>query len=270
MMRLMELENAMDRTTYQYDRLNKASNDIENGNAEIRAEIEAHKLRTSKSDEKLAKVVTKKKKSVKKILSLEKHIRRLLEEIEQDRKKSLQLQQQMLDLKAAQEHLEVVWRQEVKAKELALNELQEELRLKEEAEVKIKRRQQAFHQKMETDHLKHKGEIQRLEQEIAHLEMSSEASGDTYHLPEYLFSWESKVLQTNADTFQNQLPGPGSSEWTGLSENEVTYDRVCMICMEKEVSVLFLTCAHQVLCAKCNNDCCDKMEGLTSKRFLEE
>lgn len=158
--------------------------------------------------------------------------------------------------------LQVVWRQEVKAKELALNELQEELRLKEEAEVKIKRRQQAFRQKMETDRLKHKGERQRLEQEIAHLEMSSEASGDTYHLPEYLFSWESEVLQTNADTFQNQLPGPGSSEWwTGLSENEVTYDRVCMICMEKEVSVLFLPCVHQVLCAKCNNDCCDKMEA---------
>lgn len=107
MMRFMELENALDRTTYQYDRLNKASNDIENGNAEIGVEIKAHKLRTSKSDEKLAKVVTKEKKSVKKIMSLEKHNRRLLEEIEQERKKSLQLQQQMLDLKAPQENLEV-------------------------------------------------------------------------------------------------------------------------------------------------------------------
>lgn len=50
-----------------------------------------------------------------------------------------------------------MWGQEVKAKELAVKELREERRLKEEAEVRIKRRQQAFHQEMEADRRKHKG-----------------------------------------------------------------------------------------------------------------
>lgn len=53
--------------------------------------------------------------------------------------------------------LQVMWGQEVKAKELAVKELREERRLKEEAEVRIKRRQQAFHQEMEADRRKHKG-----------------------------------------------------------------------------------------------------------------
>ncbi|XP_024022262.1 MND1-interacting protein 1 [Morus notabilis] len=252
MLRLMELENAMDQTTCQYDMLNKASYDMENVNAEIRAEIEAYKLRTSETDEKIAKVASKEKKSVKKAISLEKHNSRLLEEIEQERKKSLQLQQQMADLQAAQEQIEVIWRQEVKAKELALNQLQEEWKLKEETDVRIKRRHQALHQKMETERLKYKDEIRQLEQEIAQLQMSSGASNDLYHLPDYLFSWDSEVLEINARTFQNQFRG--SSEQTGFSENEVIYDRMCMICMEKEVSVLLLPCAHQVICASCSSD----------------
>lgn len=88
--------------------------------------------------------------------------------------------------------------------------------------------------------------------------MSLEASDNKTDLPDHLFSWESEVPLTNADNFQNQLPG--SSERTGISENEVSYDRVCMICMEKEVSVLFLPCAHHVLCAKCNNNCSNELE----------
>lgn len=146
----------------------------------------------------------------------------------------------------------MIWRQEVKAKELALNQLQEEWKLKEETDVRIKRRHQAFHQKMETDRLKYKDEIRQLEQEIAQLQMSSGASNDLYHLPDYLFSWDSEVLEINARTFQNQFRG--SSEQMGFSETEVIYDRMCMICMEKEVSVLLLPCAHQVLCASCSSD----------------
>lgn len=41
------------------------------------------------------------------MMSLEKHYRRLLEEIEQERKKCLELQKQVVDLKVAQEDKEV-------------------------------------------------------------------------------------------------------------------------------------------------------------------
>ncbi|EXB70677.1 hypothetical protein L484_023863 [Morus notabilis] len=266
MLRLMELENAMDQTTCQYDMLNKASYDMENVNAEIRAEIEAYKLRTSETDEKIAKVASKEKKSVKKAISLEKHNSRLLEEIEQERKKSLQLQQQMADLQAAQEQIEidldiiddkqedlspflifvprglVIWRQEVKAKELALNQLQEEWKLKEETDVRIKRRHQALHQKMETERLKYKDEIRQLEQEIAQLQMSSGASNDLYHLPDYLFSWDSEVLEINARTFQNQFRGSSLTneafveESPGFDVDQLPYTRL-----------LNMTCWNQII-----------------------
>lgn len=35
---------------------------------------------------------------------------------------------------------------------------------------------------------------------------------------------------------------------------EVSSDRHCVKCMKNEVSVVFLPCAHQVLCVQCNQD----------------
>ena len=104
--------------------------------------------------------------------------------------------------------LQVMWRQEILAKELATNQLQEERRLKEAAEVNMKKRQQEFGQKMEANFLQFKDDMHRFEQQRAHLEISSRST----NLPDHLFSWES------------ELPGP--SEPTDLSRKEVnTYDR---------------------------------------------
>ena len=143
--------------------------------------------------------------------------------------------------------LQVIWKQEILAKELATNQLQEERRLKEAAEVNMKRRRQEFGQKMEASFLQFKDDIYRFEQQRAHVEISSRSTDDRYNLPDHLFSWES------------ELPGP--SEPTDLSRKEVnTYDRMCIICMEKEVSVVLLPCAHLVLCANCNKDYYNKVE----------
>lgn len=140
-----------------------------------------------------------------------------------------------------------MWRQEVLAKELAINQLQEELRLKEEAELNLKRMQQEFRQKMEADFVQYKDDMQRLEQQIAHLEISSESTDDIHNLPEHLFPWES------------ELPSP--SETTDLSRKEAsTYDRMCIICKGKEATVVVLPCAHQVLCANCTKDYYNKVE----------
>lgn len=37
-------------------------------------------------------------------------------------------------------------------------------------------------------------------------------------------------------------------------EKQVSSDRECMICLKDEVSVVFLPCAHQVICANCNDN----------------
>ena len=63
---------------------------MKNENAEVSAEIEAYKLIASVSDEKHAKF-ERNEKSIKNMMSLEKHNRRLLKEIEEG-KWLLQLQ----------------------------------------------------------------------------------------------------------------------------------------------------------------------------------
>ncbi|PON87524.1 43kDa postsynaptic protein [Trema orientale] len=243
--RILEMENSIDKAASEAACLNKAGRKIETENAELRAEVEAFKLRALESDEMHAEVSRNEKKFLKKAVALEKQNRKLRAEIEQERKRSLNLQEQLADLKKAQDDIKVMWRQEVLAKELAINQLQEERKLKEEAEVSMKRRQQEFCQKMEADFLQSKDDIQRFEQRIAHLEISSESTDDTYNLPDHLFLWESEL--------------PGSSEPTDLSRKEA-YDRMCIICLEKEASVVFLPCAHQVICATCTKDYYDKVE----------
>ncbi|KAI7995452.1 MND1-interacting protein 1 [Camellia lanceoleosa] len=38
------------------------------------------------------------------------------------------------------------------------------------------------------------------------------------------------------------------------SDKDVGYNRECLICLKDEVSVVFLPCAHQGLCASCNDE----------------
>ena len=38
------------------------------------------------------------------------------------------------------------------------------------------------------------------------------------------------------------------------SEKEVNINRECIICMKDEVSIVFLPCAHQVMCASCGDE----------------
>ena len=107
MKRITEMENSMDHAASEATLLNKAARKIESENAELRAEVEALKLRASESDEMHAEVSRNEKKSLKKVVALEKQNRKLQAEIEQERKVSLNLQQQLADLKKAQEDMKV-------------------------------------------------------------------------------------------------------------------------------------------------------------------
>lgn len=107
MKKLMQLEDALRKTGCQADLVNAAVKRLEVENAEIRAEVEAFKLSASESDKICVEVVRREKKCLKKILALEKQNTKYREEIEEEKKKSLHLHQQLVDLKKAQEEIEV-------------------------------------------------------------------------------------------------------------------------------------------------------------------
>ena len=143
-----------------------------------------------------------------------------------------------------------MWRQEVKAKELAIAQVQKELRLKNEAKVNINRKRDALLRKIEINCQRNKDDKKRLEQEISCLQLSLDSS-NPHHLPDAFYTAGLEQARPERDPFEML---PSLNEALEYCEEEKISDRVCLFCRESEASVVFLPCAHQVLCANCTED----------------
>ncbi|CAK9173380.1 unnamed protein product [Ilex paraguariensis] len=252
MKRLSEMENALRKASGQVDRANAAVRKLETENAEIRAEMEASKLSASESVTTCLEVAKREKKCLKRLLAWEKQKAKLQEEIAAEKQNISELQQQLVQVEAAQKEAEAKWRQEQKAKELALAQMEEERRLKEATEANNKRKQEALRLKIEIDFQRHKDDLQRLEQELSRLKASAQST-DLHHQSNNLSLGNSEGANAQGESIAKMLHDLDKLE-EDSSEKEAGYDRACIICQKDEVSVVFLPCAHQVMCANCNDD----------------
>lgn len=140
------------------------------------------------------------------------------------------------------------WRQEQKAKELAMAQVEQERRVKEAAEANSKRRLETLRLKFEIDFHRQKDDQQRLEQELARLKASAQ-SNELQHDSNNRMLAE---ISTNKGETIAMLLEEFDNLDKSSSEKEASYNRVCILCMKDEVSVVFLPCAHEVLCVNCN------------------
>lgn len=140
------------------------------------------------------------------------------------------------------------------AKEEALSLVETEKRAKEVAEHSAKKREEALQKKSETLSQRYRDEVQKLESEIAKVRLSS-------GLQPSMLSWGNgyKMSPSNLDTCSaeklKQVNAGLLSEIADLrqSQKDINHERECVMCMSKEMSVVFLPCAHQVVCVKCND-----------------
>lgn len=135
----------------------------------------------------------------------------------------------------------------MKAKELAIAQVQKELRLKDEAKVNINRKRDALLRKMEINCQRNKDDKKRLEQEISRLQLFLDSS-NPHHLPNAFYTVGLEHARPERDPFEML---PSLNEALEYFEEEKISDRVCLFCRENEASIVFLPCAHQVLCANC-------------------
>lgn len=142
------------------------------------------------------------------------------------------------------------WRQEQKTKESVLTQLEEERRLKEASEANNKRKLEALRLKIEIDFQRHKDDLQRLEQEYTRLKDSAQLT-DLDSQSNDSWTVSSNGVNPQGETIARLLHQLDLEE---NPEKGVNSDRECMICMKDEVSVVFLPCAHQVICANCNEN----------------
>lgn len=101
------MENALRKASGEVDRANAAVRQLEVENAEIRAEMEASKLSASESVTTCLEVAKREKKCLKRLLAWEKQKMKMQEEIAAEKQKISDLQQQFLQIIAAQKEAEV-------------------------------------------------------------------------------------------------------------------------------------------------------------------
>lgn len=136
------------------------------------------------------------------------------------------------------------------AKEAAMTQVEDERLRKEAAEASSKRKLEALRLKIEIDFQRHKDDLQRLEQELLRLKASAQ-SIDSHQPSNNTPRGNSEGVKPQGETIAKMLRELDSYEES--TEEDVNHDRECMICMRGEVSIVFLPCAHQVLCASCSD-----------------
>ncbi|KAK7386317.1 hypothetical protein VNO78_26471 [Psophocarpus tetragonolobus] len=251
MKRLSEMENALRKASGQLDHANAAVRRLETENAEMKAEMEASKLSASESVTACLEVAKREKKCLKKLLAWEKQKAKLQQEISDEKEKILETQEILVQIRQCQKEAEVKWKEELKAKEEALALVEEERRSKEAGESNNKRKLEALRLKIEIDFQRHKDDLLRLEQELSRLKASARSS-ELNHQSSNSPTSETEGAKPQKETIARLLQELDNLE--DFSEKEVNSNRECIICMKDEVSIVFLPCAHQVMCASCSDE----------------
>ncbi|XP_047167448.1 MND1-interacting protein 1-like [Vigna umbellata] len=251
MKRLSEMENALRKASGQLDLANAAVRRLETENAEMKAEMEASKLSASESVTACLEVAKREKKCLKKLLAWEKQKAKLQQEISGEKQKISETQEMLVQIRQCQQEAEVKWKEELKAKEEALAVVEEERRSKEAAESNNKRRIEALRLKIEIDFQRHKDDLLRLEQELSRLKASAQ-SAELHHQSSTSPTSDSEGTKPQRETIARLLQQLDNLD--DFSDKEVNSNRECIICMKDEVSIVFLPCAHQVMCASCGDE----------------
>ncbi|XP_042443934.1 putative E3 ubiquitin-protein ligase RF298 [Zingiber officinale] len=125
------------------------------------------------------------------------------------------------------------WKFEEKGKQDILTLVAAERNEHEQIETSAKLEETAFVLKSESELQKYKEDIRSLEDKISKLRINSYTKTPA-------LTWD-----MNAHSNTEILDSQGS-------DNEVQRDRECVMCLTEEMSVVFLPCSHQIVCAKCN------------------
>ncbi|KAK1356537.1 MND1-interacting protein 1-like [Heracleum sosnowskyi] len=231
---LAEMEYHRRMAVDQLGRINALRSQLIFEYEDMSADLEASKLDASDSVRNCAEALKREKKSMKRLLAWEKQKTQLQNETAAMEQQILQLETQLVQVEAAQKEAQAKHKEAQKAKESALAQLEEERCLLKATERANERKQVTLHLKIETDVQRDKDELRRLELELSRLKVSSQAS--------QLSPEEIAIHGGSTERMFREL----------FNQEDNSSDRNCFICVTEELSVVFLPCAHQVLCSSCS------------------
>nr|GMD18568.1 putative E3 ubiquitin-protein ligase RF298 [Ipomoea batatas] len=240
--RLTEMEYAISNASGQMEMANSSLHRLEAEHALLQKKMEAAKSHSLESSRKSQEAMVREQEALKKCQAGEAEKRLLHEKFSAQKCERANLEKQLEKAKKRLKQIEALAEQEKKEKEELLKQAKFLQGKRELMGALAKIEEDSIRETAEEDMQKCKNEIDKLASEISVLILASEAS-------------KIEALRRGIGTGHGSYPKDG--------EGGEKRERECVMCLTEEISVVFLPCAHQVLCTQCNirhekqgmNDC---------------
>lgn len=143
--------------------------------------------------------------------------------------------------------------QEEKVKSELLTQASSLKKEREQIEVSTQSKEDTIKSRAENNLQKYKDDIARLEKEISQLRLKTDSSKIAALRRGIDGSYASKLTDfRDAPLLKDSAISYISKMVTATDLRGVKRERECVMCLSEEMSVVFLPCAHQVVCTMCN------------------
>ncbi|KAL6865328.1 hypothetical protein ACP4OV_016479 [Aristida adscensionis] len=255
--KLLEMESAIARANAQLEKADASARRREAENAQLRLQMEAAKRHAAESAAKFEELSRKDEKTHKRSQYWESERALLQDELAAEKSKLSRVQQQLQHAKEKKDQLQARRRQEEAGKNEAMARVTSERKERDQIETSLRSEENLIHLKAENDMQRYKSELRALEQQISQLKVSLDSANVA--APKWGTDNKSYALRLSEGRKNSNAPILVPQD---LDFDDIQRDRECVMCLSEEMSVVFLPCAHQVVCAKCN--------GLHEKQGMKE
>ncbi|CAJ2629244.1 E3 ubiquitin-protein ligase rf298-like protein [Trifolium pratense] len=234
--RISEVENVMENNEKQLENASSSVVFLESKKSLLEKDLKAAKSLAEKSTTTLQQALEREQVAIQKVQSWETEKGLLQDELEKEKKKLSNLQQEIQKGKNLLANTEGRVKKERAKKEKILAEAAFIRKEREQYEALMKAEEDALRTKAASELQAYVESVVKLEKEMAKLKLKSDSKNS---IPSVVK--ENKKSEMTAGSSQDKLAG-----------GRLKREHECVMCLSDERSVVFLPCAHQVLCPKCN------------------
>ncbi|KAL8522868.1 hypothetical protein ACS0TY_012991 [Phlomoides rotata] len=244
MKRLSEMEYALSNATGQIEVAKRTVLRLEEENDALKYDMEAAKKKAQHSAAKLEEALAKEQEYQKRLQTWEAEKGLALEQLTNLKRQAAALSSRVEKAKARRDQFETLYKQEEKEKLKAMKEREALARKREGDNALTEVEAERIKQMAELDMKKYDEDIKNLQNMISKMRLKYD---------------KSRIAALNVG--YGNFPGTQLAKHIGAGD--VVRERECVMCMTDEIAVVFLPCAHQVLCVNCSalhekqgmNDC---------------
>ncbi|KAF3436352.1 hypothetical protein FNV43_RR23444 [Rhamnella rubrinervis] len=255
--RLSEMKHALNNATAHVEKANSTACRFEVENSLLKMELETAKQKVLESSDSYHEALEREQKALKQAQAMEGQKRSLQEELETEKCKVAVLQQDIIKEKSIYYQIEARWERMRMEKEKLLAQVASIRNEREQYEVLSKLEKDIIKQNAEIDIKECLDDIRKLETKLSEMTLKHEkskiaalkrgAAGSFGSSPPEARGIMTVTEDQSFTVFNREVNFQEDYGNGGLKQ-----ERECALCLSEEISVVFIPCAHQVVCAKCN------------------